>query len=712
MEYLKNFKKRIKGYDQQGLLKLWEEYCYSDKPDADELIQILFNIKNSEYASFMGNYVERALSLCSLIDDIEKKEKILQLILDIQTTNSEKLAELTYQYLKEKYPEDKYFQEKIRLIGLRTRKNFQGAISNYILLTHLEKGKFVYHTAGWGTGEILDISLIREEMTLEFEYVVGPKHLTFAKALNTLIPLADDHFLARRFSDRLEDEAKKDPVKIISLLLKDLGPKTAMDIKEELYDLVIPEEEWTKWWQNARSKLKKSTLIEYPKNQKTPFRLRKHALSHEQELIEALEKKPKIDNIIKLVYSFLRDFPEILKNMEFRENLQKKLKDVFLCGEIEDFQKIQISFLLEIAGEKEERAEDIIKKIEDFHLFLSKIEIIPFKKKVYSIIQKKKKNWEEIFLQELFSVPQNLLKDYLLAELEKSTYKEQLLEKLKDLLENPQKNPFMFVWYFQKILKNSKKHFLSDQQNINKFFEKFLILLEYISSKDIYRDLKKKMVYFLIGEKYQNVRLFMEQASIEEVKEFVLLATKCNVFSDHEIKILFSLSEVAYPSLKKDKKEKNEEEDVIWTTKKGYEKIQKRIEEIATKETIKNSKEIEEARALGDLRENAEYKAALEKRNRLQAELKMLSDSIKKARILTKDDMYIDQVGVGSVVTCKGDKEEKVFTILGPWDADPEGGVFSFQSKLASIMMGLRVGDVFDFGTEKFKIIKISNYFA
>jgi transcription elongation GreA/GreB family factor len=178
---------------------------------------------------------------------------------------------------------------------------------------------------------------------------------------------------------------------------------------------------------------------------------------------------------------------------------------------------------------------------------------------------------------------------------------------------------------------------------------------------------------------------------------------------------LHSLAEVVHPSLVRVRKEKDRnqtEENTIWTTQEGYLKVQKRIQQIATAETVHNAKEIEAARALGDLRENAEFKAALERRDRLQSELKLLSDQLSKSRILTPEDVPADEVGVGSVVHCKDSKGEHVrFTLLGPWDADPEQKILSFQSKLAQAMKGKTTGDKFEFQGESFVITDIYNYF-
>jgi transcription elongation GreA/GreB family factor len=137
-----------------------------------------------------------------------------------------------------------------------------------------------------------------------------------------------------------------------------------------------------------------------------------------------------------------------------------------------------------------------------------------------------------------------------------------------------------------------------------------------------------------------------------------------------------------------------------------------RIQQIATVETIHNAKEIEAARALGDLRENAEFKAALEKRDRLQSELKLFSDQIARARILTPEDVLTDEVSVGSIVHCKDSKgQHQKFVLLGPWDADPEQNILSFQSKLAQAMKGRTVGEKFEFQGDQFTITDIDNYF-
>ena len=220
MGYLQEFRTQVQNQDYAAFLQLWDEYCAGDSVAGDELVAVLQLVKDSSFKEPFGQYAETALSLWKQLGDSLESDDVLRLILDLQTRNSSELAELTYNWLKERHSTEKYFNEKIRLVGLRNRDQFQGAITNYNLLSHMDKGKFVFHTGGWGTGEIVDISLVREELVLEFEYVIGRKDMSFINAFKNLEALDSSSFLARRFgdADRLEAQAKKDPLFVIHLL--------------------------------------------------------------------------------------------------------------------------------------------------------------------------------------------------------------------------------------------------------------------------------------------------------------------------------------------------------------------------------------------------------------------------------------------------------------------------------------------------------------
>ena len=216
------------------------------------------------------------------------------------------------------------------------------------------------------------------------------------------------------------------------------------------------------------------------------------------------------------------------------------------------------------------------------------------------------------------------------------------------------------------------------------------------------------------NNRYALIRQLLQGTSLDFAKEFLLLVSKCQTLTGHDIKILRSLTEVVHPSLvppKEKKEHKDDEHEEIWTTEQGYLKIQERIRQIGTVEVVENAREIEAARALGDLRENSEFKFAQERRARLQSELKTLSSQLSRARLITPADIHSDEAGVGSIVNVVDSKGNKSsYTILGPWDADPDQNILSFNSKLAQSISGKGVGESFDFRDEKYKIIGLESY--
>lgn len=721
MGYLEDFLAQIQLRDFPKFLQLWEEYCASDQVEPEEITHLLLAIKGSEFARPFGQMVETALPLIEILSDKAAAYDVLKLMIDLQLTNSAKLADAAHQAIKEKYENQPMYSERLRLVGLRNREQFRGALSNFDLLAHMAKGEFVYHEGGWGVGEITDISTVREQIAVEFENIAGVKHITFSNAFNNLVPVQKDNFRVRRFAfpDDLEAEAKKHPVEVIKLLLRDLGPKSASEIKDELCDWVIPENEWAKWWQSTRSKLKKDTLIETPVNIKDVFKLRKNALSHTDRFHGNLTKKTNTGDILLATYSFVRDNPKSAREDEVKNSLIARLNDLLVQADDNPSLVIGIELLLENLTPSEEPAAKIKKIIEstnDFEVLIDNIQIAAYKKRTLALIKENRSDWVDIFLHVLFSQQPGPMRDYLLDELLKGSSKDALINKLNQLIDAPLANPDMFVWYFQKAThKGGDKFPFGDKDGQSRLFEAFLILLSQIESRPEAKDLVKKMTTLLQNKRYALVRAIIEGTSLEYIQEFLLLVTKIQSLTDTDQKILRSLAEVVQPSLATARSKKaapHTDAQTYWTTEESYLKMQETIKQIGTKEIVENAREIEAARALGDLRENSEFKFALEKRSRLQNELKTLSEQFKKARIITQGDVHKDEVGIGSVVDLKNSEGNTItYKILGPWDADPDNNVLSLQSKLAQAMAGMVVGGKFTFRDEEYTVAKIRSIF-
>ena len=103
---------------------------------------------------------------------------------------------------------------------------------------------------------------------------------------------------------------------------------------------------------------------------------------------------------------------------------------------------------------------------------------------------------------------------------------------------------------------------------------------------------------------------------------------------------------------------------------------------------------IEEARAHGDLSENAEYHAAKERQGQVEASIADLEDKVSRAQIIDPTTLSGDKVIFGATVTLLDDDDKPVkYQIVGPYEADAKIGRISYASPLGRALIGRRVDD-------------------
>lgn len=716
MGYLEDFQKPLDKNDLRKFFQLWEEYCASDVVDLQEWLDILKSIKKSDLVKSVGPYIENALPLWETVKDQDKAYEIFALLVDLQTTNSPKLTQIVQRELESRYGKTADFAKRLRLVGFRPGESVVGVVTAYELLERLVEKQFVFHAGGWGAGEVIKISPIREEVTIDFENLTVPKTLSFQNAFKTLIALPETHFLVQRFAkpDEFEAFAREHPVEVMRLLLRDLGPKNAAEIKDLLCDVIIPEKDWSKWWQGVRAKLKKETFFEVPDQLREPFRLRVVELTHEERLYNEIGQKTALSDVITTIYNYVRDFPEILKKKQVKHSLEDKLVELLKDPNISEGQRLQGSLFLEEyfqSNELSPTVEELIQQSTSLTKAIQEIDILAFKKRALSAIRTYRTDWMKLFLELLFLIPQNALRDYLLKELQTEESEPHLLKVLETLIAHPVKHPDLFMWFFQKVA-DGKKVPLSSQEDRYRLFEQFLILLGKLESQPDQKELVKKMYQMLSARRFLLVRQMIEGASEQFLREFLLLASKCASLTDHDKKVMRSLAEVVQPSLGS-KKTRAHDRHIFWTTEASFLRAQERLQHLTTVEMVEVAGEIGAARAHGDLRENAEYKCALEKRANLQNDIKTLSNQVRHARVITKQDVLPGVVGVGMRVTIQNEAgDQMTYTILGPWDANAEEHILSTQSKLAESMLEKSVNETFQFRDELFTVIAIESIFS
>jgi transcription elongation factor GreA len=125
----------------------------------------------------------------------------------------------------------------------------------------------------------------------------------------------------------------------------------------------------------------------------------------------------------------------------------------------------------------------------------------------------------------------------------------------------------------------------------------------------------------------------------------------------------------------------------------GYEKLTAELKALR-EERPKIVEAIEEARAHGDLSENAEYHSAKERQGQVEASIGDLEDRVSRAQIIDPTSLSGDRIVFGATVTLLDDDEKKVrYQIVGQTEADAKVGRISYNSPLGRALIGRKVGD-------------------
>lgn len=126
----------------------------------------------------------------------------------------------------------------------------------------------------------------------------------------------------------------------------------------------------------------------------------------------------------------------------------------------------------------------------------------------------------------------------------------------------------------------------------------------------------------------------------------------------------------------------------------GKKRIEEELEQLikVDREEIKTA--IAEARALGDLKENAEYHSAKEKQGHLEGRISYLQDLLGKVQVIDTASLDSETIVFGAKVTlCDEDGNESTYQIVGDEEADTKEKKISYKSPLAKAMIGKEEGD-------------------
>ena len=144
----------------------------------------------------------------------------------------------------------------------------------------------------------------------------------------------------------------------------------------------------------------------------------------------------------------------------------------------------------------------------------------------------------------------------------------------------------------------------------------------------------------------------------------------------------------------------------------GKNKLEEELAELKGPQRLELARRLKSAIEMGDLSENADYKAAKEDQGFLEGRIQEIEAILSNAKVIDESETTTDEVQIGNKVTIKEDNEpEEVFELVGVRESNARIGKISYESPLGAALIGKKKGDLVTVQTPggelKVKIIKI-----
>lgn len=654
--------------------------------------------------------------------------KILKRILTCDSKDTRARKNIVECY-KEKYAKHSQLQEYIKLSNLSQNwRNIHDAIQDFEKHIAFDVGNFVHHRF-WNIGKITDIA--GDDITINFIKKKNHK-MSLKMAVSSLQVLKNDHIWVYRITKKkeaLNKKVKKDPLWALKTVIKSLDNAADLKkIKAELVPNILDAGEWTNWSLKAREMLRSHEFFGNLPDSPDVYTVRDQPMNLEEKIYNRFNAEKDFFGRMKILQDFLDygiDEGESIESDLFRDMFNYFVSYIRNTGNYNEYTISAMLIVSQIFGRfpflnpgVNLDFKEYFNNLENYEETFQKINNIELRKLLLTYVRKYKiPNWHEIYINLL---PYHLHKE-LVRELVAENHKDIIIQKFQALYNSYRDRREPYIWFARNFWQDdwfaetgvthekiliSMIHLLEltaiDAENkrdfplnrkLNKQVSTFLIknevLIDYISTRD---EENVGRIYSLLEEVKDMDNVEMSKIRKNIKKRF----PKFTFFGEKEL-ALETVSRSGFLS-----------------TIKSYESRQRALRNLHDIEVPKNSKEIAAAREYGDLKENAEYKAAKERQEILNTTARKWEEELQSAQVVRPDEVSGEKVGFGTMVTLLNlnTDDNEIVTIMGPWESNPDKKILSYLSPFASKLLNSSVGEKIEFTinqrSNKYEVKKIA----
>ena len=547
----------------------------------------------------------------------------------------------------------------------------------------------IVHMNGKGAGRVMEVNMALESFKVLFENDVELR-VGFGGAIKLLQPLDPSHVLYRKLEApetliRLRDES---PGELLHCVFDSYDePLTGAQLKRIVAG-IVPEKKWNSWWTAAR---KHPQVVAAPDGKRAYV----WAASSEDAQSAVWESFAKADPRARMDLLRRDGARDPGLNSRMSQSLSEQAGDHM---DSDPGLACEIWFNLERNGELPASVDwsprVLITELEDPRPLFAGIQARPYRERAYGLARDHRQDWTEIFSLLLLQEQDAHALDQLIQALQESA-PERVESFLDQILSQPRKNPAAFVWLAERAAE--RQEWLA--RNPIRFLKQILWAL----ADEAFASFRAARLVPMADSGGTLPRL-LPHLNEAQAKDAVTVIEKTASLENYQRQPLVNAIHLRFPALRQ------EDEAPLYATLTSIARKRAELKELLEVEIPANRRAIEEARELGDLSENFEYKSARQRHEYLAARAAALNHDLTRARPIDAAQVQGNEVVIGSKVTAASSESTRTITILGPWESEPENDILSSESELAQSLLGRKAGDGIDLAGITYRIEKIEPY--
>ncbi len=546
-----------------------------------------------------------------------------------------------------------------------------------------------FFMAGRGAGCVTELNPELGIARLDFEEEKRVS-VPLGAAAKYLVSLQEGHVLREKFIDpsKLRQEAMSSAPQFFARILQSFGRPMMMGEVRDAVIGIVPDEKWSSWWTSAR---KNPQIVVSGTGAKATYSWNASAGEAEKTVRRDFERA---------------DVKTQLDLARKHSSRSKELADFFsstLAVEAGRLARTDTALAWQVLATLESLPGSYTAPVDPASLLtgpmasrtVAAIADKPLRERALQVVRERHPDWPKVYSEAFFLEDEPRILATIFSMLEQEGQNEIRDRLVDETIRYPRRHPRAFQWYVKRVAEDES---WSDRATYPLLFQMLDAL-----THDEFAPVRARLKDFF-DKGGLAVRIIMDQGNEEQARKLVETLDRYGAVEEYRREIVKAAALMKHPTLREPQAE------AIYATADSVAKKRAELEHMRRVEIPANSKALQAARELGDLSENFEYKSARARAEYLAARAAKLSSDLSHTRVLDPATIDVSQVRVGTKIRLSNGDLSRDVTILGPWESEPEHGVYSNQSDVAKALIGHATSDIVSFMGNDYTIESIRRW--